>query len=85
MLHYNRINVSEDIDYYKTSASKECTFFVTIVFLDKRFMFSSSTCSSCHNVLIMSTEIKNIDILNIDGVDYCYILLKLVKLKPSIY
>ena len=64
---------------------KNVLFLLLLFFLDKRFMFSSSTCSSCHNVLIMSTEIKNIDILNIDGVDYCYILFKLVKLKPSIY
>lgn len=64
---------------------KNVLFLSLLSFLDKRFMFSSSTCSSCHDVLIMSTEIKNIDILNIDGVDYCYILFKLVKLKPSVY
>ena len=45
--------------------------FVTIcIFLDKGFKFQSSSCNSCHNVLIMSIDINDTVILNLLSVDF---------------
>ena len=40
-----------------------------LTFLDKGFKFPPSVCNGCHDVLKMSTNIKNIAILNDHGVD----------------
>ena len=39
MLYYDRIDVSKEIDFDKTSASKECNICHHCYFLDKGFMF----------------------------------------------
>ena len=45
--------------------------FVTIcIFLDKGFKSQSSSCNSCHNVLIMSIDINDTVILNLLSVDF---------------
>ena len=39
-------------------------------FLEKCFMFQPNVCNGCHDVL-MSVNLKDIAILNINGVNYC--------------
>ena len=70
MLYYDRIDVSERIDVNKTSSSKECDLCHSQYFLDKGFNFQPDVCNGGHNVLMMSMNLRDIDILNINGADY---------------
>ena len=73
MLYYDRIQVSEGIDVDKTSPSKEC------IVCHKRFKFQPDDCNGCHNVLMMSMNLKDIAILNICVVNYCCISYRISK------
>ena len=70
MLYYDRIDASEGIDINKTSASKECDICHYWYFLDKGFKFQQDVGNGCHNLLMMSTNLSDIAILNIKGADY---------------
>ena len=45
MLHFDKIDVSEGIGVYKTSASKECDIGHYWYFLNKRFRFQPYVCN----------------------------------------
>ena len=47
MLHYNRIDVSEEIDVNKTNGSKECNICYYWYFLNKDFKFQTYECKNC--------------------------------------
>ena len=70
MVYYDIIDVSEGIDVNKTSESKECDICHYCYFLDKAFKFQSDFWNGFQGVLIMSMNLSNIAILNIQGVDY---------------
>ena len=74
MFHYDRIDVSEGIDVYKTSASKECDICHYWYFLNDSFKFQPNVCNSCHDLLMMSINLRVIAILNINGSDYRFII-----------
>ena len=74
MLYYDRIDVSEEIDSNKTSASKECDVCHYWYFLNYSFKFQLIVCNSCHDLLMMSINLSDISILNIKGPDYCCII-----------
>ena len=63
------IDVSEGIDINETSESKECVCHYWY-FLNKVFKFQPDVCNRRHDVLTMSINLSDIDILNINGVDY---------------
>ena len=42
-------------------------------------MFQSNVCNGCHDLLMMSTNLSDIVILNIKGADYCCIISRLSK------
>ena len=65
MLYYDRIDVSEGIDVNKTSASKEDIICHYWYILDEGFEFQQDVCNEYHDVLIMSINLSDIDILNI--------------------
>ena len=71
MLYYDRIDVSEGIDVNKTSASKECDICHYCYFLNYGFNFQPNVCNRCHDLLIMSMNLSDIAMLNINGSDYC--------------
>ena len=71
---YHAIDVSEDIDINKTSASKECFICHYRYFIDKVLKFQPSVCNCCHDLLMMSMNLNNIAILNIHGVDYRFVI-----------
>ena len=49
--------------------------FVTIgIFLNKGFKFQPNVSKKCHDLLMMSMNLSNIDVLNIKGSDYCCII-----------
>ena len=70
MLYFERIYVSEGIDINKTSKSKEHDICLYWYFLHKGFTFQPDVCNECHDVLIMSMNIRNIAILNIYDTDF---------------
>ena len=67
ILYYDRIEISEEIDINKTSAMKECDICHYWYFLDKGFTFQPNVCNGCQNVLMMSVNLDNNDISNIQG------------------
>ena len=69
MLYYDRINVSEGIDFNKTSASKERDICHYWYFLNFSFRFQANVCNRCHDLLMMSMKVSEIAILNIKGSD----------------
>ena len=73
MLYYDRIDVSEGIDVNKTSASKERDVCHYWYFLNYSFKFQLNVCNRCHD-LLMSMNLSDIVILNIEGSDYCCII-----------
>ena len=72
MLCYDKIIVYERLD--KRSSSKEFGICHCWYFLDERFKFELNVCNSCHDVLRMSVNFKDIVILNINDADYCCII-----------
>ena len=70
MLYYDSIDVFEGIDVNKTSESIECDICHYWRFLDKRFKFQLDACNGCHDVLMISMNLSDIAILNIEGADY---------------
>ena len=64
MLYYDRIDISEEIDVNKTSASKECVACPYQHFLNDSFTFQPNVCNRCYDLLIMSVNFKDIAILN---------------------
>ena len=68
MLYYDKIDVSEEIDFNKTSASNECHICLYWFFLNKGFKFQPYVCNGCHDMLIMN--LSDVVILKVQGVDY---------------
>ena len=67
-------DISEGIDVNKTSASKEWDFCHYWYFLNKGFKFQPNVCNRWYDLLMMSINLRDIAILNIDVVDYCCII-----------
>ena len=67
MLYYNKIDVSEGIDFNK---SKECMICHYWYFKDIGYKFEPYVCNECHDISMMAYELENIAILNVKGVDY---------------
>ena len=81
MLYYERIDVSEGIEFNKTSASKECDICHYWYFLNYSFKFQLNVCIRCHDLLMMSLNLSDIAILNIKGSDYRCIISLISKNK----
>ena len=69
MIYYERIDVSEGMDFNKTSALKECNTCHYWYFLNYSFKIQPNVCNRCRDLLMMSMNLSNI--LNIKGSDYC--------------
>ena len=75
MLQYERIDISEGIDFDKTDKSKECMTCHYWYFKDIGYKYEPHVCNICHNLLMVVYDLKNFMILSIKGVDYrCYVL-----------
>ena len=70
MLYFNRIHVFERTDVNKTSESNKCDIFHDWYFLNKAFKFQPNVCNWCHKLLMISMNLHNITLLNIEGSDY---------------
>ena len=72
-LQYERINISEGNDIYKTSLSRKFMICHYWYFKDLEFKFDSNICNKCSIGWIFSKS-KRIEILNVKGVHYRCIL-----------
>ena len=70
MLHFDRIDVSEEIDVNKASASKECDTCHYWYFLNYSFKFQPNVSNRCHDLLMMSMNLSDMAVLSIEGSDY---------------
>ena len=59
--------INERIDINKTNASKQYDICHYWYFLNYSFKFQSNICNRCHDLLITSTNLSDIAILNIKG------------------
>ena len=75
MLQYEKIDVSQGIDVYKTSASKECALCDHWFFKDVGFKFEEHICNGCQDLLTMAHSLKNIAILNAKGATFRCLLM----------
>ena len=62
MLYFDRIDVSEGIDFNKTRESRECIICHYWYFLHKDFMFKPNVWNRCHDLLMMSMNLIHISI-----------------------
>ena len=74
ILQYDRINVSEEIDIKKTSASKECDICHYWYFKDVGYKLQPYVCNGCHTVSMMLYKLKSIAISDAKVVNYSCIL-----------
>ena len=79
MVQYHKINVSEGIDIYKTSASQECLLCHYWFFKDIGFKFHDHICNKCHDLLARPYSSKDITILNAKGDTFRCILMGISK------
>ena len=70
MLEYDRIDISEGIDIYKTNKSKECNICRYWYFLDKNFSYEPYLCNGCRDLMQKAMSFKNVAIVSIKGNDY---------------
>ena len=78
MLYYKRINISEGIDPTKSNKSKECMI-CHYWFFNHGFKFQYSTCNGCHDLTMLSLNIRDIAIITVKNVDYCCIIYNISK------
>ena len=70
MLEYDRIDISEDIDINKTSASKKCAICHYWYFLNKNFSYEPYLCNRCHDLMQKAINFNDVAIVSIKGDDY---------------
>ena len=79
MIRYQKIDVLEEVDVNKTSASKECELCHYWLFKDIGFKFQEHVCNKGHDLLTIAYSLKVITILNAKGNAYRCILMGISK------
>ena len=79
MLQYEKINVSEEINVNKTSASKEYELCHYWFFKDIGLKFEEHVCNRCRDLLTIAYSLKNIDILSAKGTTFRCLLIGISK------
>ena len=74
MLLCDRFDGSEGIDINKTGVSKECIIWHYWYLKNIGYNFEQHICNGCDLILMMTCELKNIEILNVKGLDYSCVL-----------
>ena len=72
-MYYDRNDSPEGIDMNRTNVSKECDICYYWYFLDEEFKFQPDVWNGCHDVLMMSSNLNNLFILNINDINYRFI------------
>ena len=73
MLHYDNVDISEEIDLDKSNNSKECVI-CHYWFFNHGFTFQDSIRNGCLVLSMLSINISDIAIIAIRNVDYCFIV-----------
>ena len=73
MPYYDRNNEGEGIDFAKSNNNKECMV-CHYWFFNHGFEFQYSFCSRCHDFSMFCFTVRDIAIITIKNVDYCYII-----------
>ena len=79
MLQYERIDISEGIDFDKTNKSVECMISHYLYFKDIGFKYQPYVCNGCHD---FSTIVQNIDdflIFRVKSIDYRWCVVNMSK------
>ena len=73
-MQYERIDISEGIDFDESNKSTECKICLYWYFKDIGSKYEPHYCNKCHDLLMVVYDLKNFMILNIKGVDHrCYV------------
>ena len=78
MLYYDRIDISKGIDPTKSNRSKECMI-CNYSFFNHEFKFQDSVCDECHDLVMLSLNVRNIVIITVKNVDYHCIIHSISK------
>ena len=70
MLEYERIDISEEINLDKTSASKKCDICHYWYLLDKHFKYEQYLGNGCHELMHKAMSFNDVAIVSIKGSDY---------------
>ena len=70
MLEYDRIDISERINFDKTNQSKESDVCHYWYFLDKNFNHETYLCNGCHDLMPKAMSFNDVAIVSIKGNDY---------------
>ena len=70
MLEYDRIDISEEIDVNKTSASKECDIFHYWYFKDIGFKYEPYLCNGCHDLTQKAMSFNDVAVIYVKGSAY---------------
>ena len=79
MLQYERIDISEGIDFDKTNKSVECTICHYWYFKDIGFEYQPYVCNGCHDFSMIVQKLDNFVILKVKGVDYTCCVVNMSK------
>ena len=67
MLEYDRIDISEEIDVNKTSASTECDICHYWYIKDIGFKYEPYLCNDCHDLMQKAVSFNNVAIVYVKG------------------
>ena len=70
MLQYERIDISEGIDFDKSNKSVECMICYCCYFKDVGFKYQRYVCNGCHDFSVIVQKLDDFVILRVKGVDY---------------
>ena len=70
MLQYERIDISEAIDFDKTNKSVECMICHYWYFKDIGFKYQPHVCNGCHDFSTIVQKLDDFAILKVKGVGY---------------
>ena len=70
MLQYERIDISEGIDFDKSNKSVECMICHYWYFKDIGFKYQPYFCNGCHDFSMILQKLDDFVILRVKGVDY---------------
>ena len=73
MLYYDRIDISEGMGPTKSNKSRECMI-RHYFFFNHGFKFQDYICNGCHDLTMLSINIRDIAIITVKNVDYCFIM-----------
>ena len=75
MIQYERIDISQEIDFNKTNKSLECMICHYWYFKDVGFKYQSYVYNGCHDFSIIVEDLNDFAILRIKSIHYrCYLV-----------